>query len=134
MGARYGAPGQASGVSRQLIRDHDAESLQHAKKEDYHEKPEMADDQRGSRSGSGHGLGGADPGPRAQPEARGQGWGWGQGQGQGAGNNTCPNYPAYQNGQGKGNNPQANTGRRGPRGGGRNYQPNTQPTVPPVTQ
>ena len=64
----------------------------------------------------------------------GQGWGCGgQGQGQGAGNNTCPAYPAYQSGQGNWcNNPQANTGRRGPRGGGRAYQPNTQ--VPPATQ
>ena len=60
----------------------------------------------------------------------GQGWGCGQGQGQGqgAGYNTCPNYPAYQSGQdNSGNNPQANTGRRGPRGGGRANQPNTQP-------
>ena len=66
----------------------------------------------------------------------GQGWGCGgqgQGQGQGAGNNTCPAYPAYQSGQGNWcNNPQANTGRRGSRGGGRAYQPNTQ--VPPATQ
>lgn len=62
----------------------------------------------------------------------GQGCG-GQGQGQSAGNNTCPAYPAYQSGQGNWcNNPQANTGRRGPRGGGRAYQPNTQ--VPPATQ
>ena len=58
----------------------------------------------------------------------GQGWGCGQGQGQGAGYNSCPAYPAYQTGQDKsGNNPQANTGRRGPRGGGRSNQPNTQP-------
>ena len=70
----------------------------------------------------------------------GQGWGCGQGQGQGQGqgagyNNTCPNYPAYQTGQDNwGDNPQANTGRRGPRGGGRASQPNTQSTVPPPTQ
>ena len=67
----------------------------------------------------------------------GQGWGCGQGQGQGqgAGYNTCPNYPAYQSGQGtRCNNPQANTGGRGPRGGGRNSQPNTQSTVSPPTQ
>jgi hypothetical protein len=63
----------------------------------------------------------------------GQGWGCGQGQGQGAGNNTCPAYPAYQSGQGNWcNNPQAGTGRRGPRGGGRANQSNTQ--VPPATQ
>ena len=63
----------------------------------------------------------------------GQGWGCGQGQGAAAGNNTCPTYPAYQSGQGTWcNNPQANTGGRGPRGGGRNSQPNTQ--VPPATQ
>jgi hypothetical protein len=70
----------------------------------------------------------------AQGPGKGQGWGCaGQGQGQGAGNNTCPTYPAYQSGQGNWyNNPQANTGRRGPRGGGRAYQPNTQ--VPPATQ
>ena len=42
-------------------------------------------------------------------------------------------YPAYQSGQDNpGNNPQANTGRRGPRGGGRVYHPDTQ--VPPATQ
>jgi hypothetical protein len=65
----------------------------------------------------------------------GQGWGCGQAPGasQGAGYNTCPNYPAYQGGQGQGcNNPQAGTGRRGPRGGARASQPNTQ--VPPATQ
>ena len=49
----------------------------------------------------------------------GQGWGQGQGPGQGVGNNTCPNYPAYQSGQGKWAHPQANAGGRGPRGGGR---------------
>jgi hypothetical protein len=72
-----------------------------------------------------------------QGQGRGQGWGCGQGQGQGqgAGYNTCPNYPAYQTSQGTwGNNPQAGAGRRGPRGGGRAYQPATQPTVPPATQ
>ena len=71
----------------------------------------------------------------AQGRGKGQGWGCGQGQGQGqgAGYNTCPNYPAYQSGQdNSGNNPQANTGRRGPRGGGRANQPNTQ--VQPPTQ
>jgi hypothetical protein len=73
----------------------------------------------------------------AQGRGRGQwgqgGQGWGCGQGQGAGANTCPAYPAYQSGQGNwGNDPQANTGRRGPRGGGRYYQPNTQPMVPPT--
>lgn len=58
----------------------------------------------------------------------GQGQGCGQGQGAGQGSATCP---AYQGGQGNcRNNPQANTGRRGPRGGGRAYQPNTQPTTP----
>ena len=70
----------------------------------------------------------------AQGRGKGQG-GQGQGcvQGQGAGYNTCPNYPAYQSGQdNSGNNPQASTGRRGPRGGGRAYQPNTQPTTPPT--
>ena len=68
----------------------------------------------------------------AQGPGKGQG-GQGCGQGQVAGNNTCPAYPAYQSGQGNWcNNPQANTGRRGPRGGGRNSQPNTQ--VPPATQ
>lgn len=63
----------------------------------------------------------------------GQGWGCGQGQGQGAGYTTCPANPAYQSGQdNSGNNPQASTGRRGPRGGGRAYQPSTQPTAPPT--
>ena len=61
----------------------------------------------------------------------GQGQGWGCGQGQGAGAATCPAVPGYQSGQGNcGNNPQANTGRRGPRGGGRMNQPSTQPTAP----
>jgi hypothetical protein len=67
----------------------------------------------------------------------GQGWGCGQGQGQGqgAGYANCPNYQGYQNCQGNwGNNPQANTGRRGPRGGSRAYQSNSQPTVPPPSQ
>ena len=65
----------------------------------------------------------------------GQGWGCGQGQGQGAGYNTCTNYPAYKSGQGTwDNNPQANTGRRVPRGGGRAYQPNTQSTISPPSQ
>jgi hypothetical protein len=71
----------------------------------------------------------------------GQGWGCGQGQGmgqgagQGAGYGTCPNYPGYQNPQGNsGNNPQGNFGGRGPRGGGRNSQPNPQTNVPPPTQ
>jgi len=65
-------------------------------------------------------------------QGRGKGQGCGQGQGPGAGyNNTCPNYPAYQSGQdNSGNNPQANTGRRGPRGGGRANQPNTQVQPP----
>ena len=64
---------------------------------------------------------------------QGQGWGCGQGQGQGAGAATCPAVPGYQTGQGNcGNNPQATTGRRGPRGGGRMNQPNTQPTAPPT--
>jgi hypothetical protein len=74
---------------------------------------------------------------RGKGQGQGQGWGCGQGQsqGQGAGYNTCPNYPASQGGQGTWcNNPQAGTGRRGPRGGGRASQPNTQPTVPPATQ
>jgi hypothetical protein len=67
----------------------------------------------------------------------GQGWGCaqgpGQGQLQGAGYNACPNYPAYQTGQGPWcNYPQAGAGRRGPRGGGRTYQPDTQPTTPPT--
>jgi hypothetical protein len=62
---------------------------------------------------------------------QGQGWGCGQGQGAGAGNGTCPAVPGYQSGQGNCvNNPQANTGRRGPRGGGRMNQPSTQPTAP----
>jgi hypothetical protein len=70
----------------------------------------------------------------AQGRGKGQrGQGCGLGQGQGVGNTTCPNYPAYQGGQGNGcNNPQAGTGRRGPRGGGRANQPNTQPTAPPT--
>jgi len=71
----------------------------------------------------------------AQGRGKGQGWGcWqGQGQGRGAGYNTCPNYPGYQSGQGQwSNNPQAGSGRRGTRGGGRAYQPNSQPTVPPT--
>jgi len=69
----------------------------------------------------------------------GQGWGCGQGQGQGtgygAGNSTSPNNQGYQNCRGNWNNkPQANLTRRGPRGGGRTTQPNTQPSAPPVTQ
>jgi hypothetical protein len=70
----------------------------------------------------------------AQGRGKGQGGqGWGCGQGQGAGNGTCPAVPGYQSGQGNcGNNPQAGTGRRGPRGGGRMNQPNTQPTAPPT--
>lgn len=69
----------------------------------------------------------------------GQGWGWGCGQGQGMGygaaNGTCPNYQGYQNSQGNwSTNPQAYMGRRGPKGSGRNYQPNTQPSAPAVTQ
>ena len=72
----------------------------------------------------------------AQGRGRGQG-GQGQGmycgQGQGAGANTCPAYPGYQSGQGNpDNNPQASTGRRGPRGDGRFNQPNTQPATPPT--
>jgi hypothetical protein len=69
----------------------------------------------------------------------GQGWGCGQGAGQGMGygpgNVNCPYYQGDQNSQGTpSNNPQANMGRRGLRGGGRNYQPSTQTNVPPVTQ
>jgi hypothetical protein len=73
----------------------------------------------------------------------GQGWGCGQGQGQGQGmgygaaSGTCPNYQGYQNSQGNwswSNTPQLNTGGRGNQGGGRNYQPNTQPGAPNVTQ
>jgi hypothetical protein len=72
----------------------------------------------------------------AQGRGKGQwGQGWGCGQGQGVGSNTCPNYPAYQTGQGTWcNNPQANIGGRGPRSGGRASQPNTQSTVSPPTQ
>ena len=71
----------------------------------------------------------------AQGRGKGQGGqggqGWGCGQGQGAGSNTCPAYPAYQSGQGNpGNNPQANTGRRGPRGGGRIISPTPSPLRP----
>jgi hypothetical protein len=70
---------------------------------------------------------------------RGQGWvcgqGPGQGQGQGQGYGNCPVYQSNQNSQGNwSNNPQTNTGPRGVRGGGRTYQPNTQPSAPPVTQ
>ena len=71
----------------------------------------------------------------------GQGWGCGQGQGQGMGygatSGTCPYYQGNQNSQGNwsgSNTPQTNMGRRGNRGGGRNYQPNTQPSAPNVTQ
>ncbi len=70
----------------------------------------------------------------------GQGWGCCQGQGQGMGygaaSGTCPNYPGYQNSQSWSwnNNPQINMGRRGNRGGGRNYQPNPQPSAPNETQ
>ena len=71
----------------------------------------------------------------------GQGWGCGQGpgmgygQGYGQGYANCPNYQGNQYGQGNwSTNPQVNMGRRGPRGGGRNYQPNTQPSAPNVTQ
>ena len=78
---------------------------------------------------------------RGQRGQGGQGWGCGGGQGQGQGQGsgqgyaTCPANQGNQNCQGNlGNNPQANMGRRGPKGGGRNYQPNTQPSAPPVTQ
>jgi hypothetical protein len=74
----------------------------------------------------------------------GQGWGCWQGQGQrqgqyrGGGYAYCPNYQGYQYYRGNrgnwGNAPQANPGNRGPMRGGRNYQPNTQPTPPPATQ
>ncbi len=69
----------------------------------------------------------------------GQGWGCGQGQGQGmgygAGNGSCPNNQGYQSTQGTwSSTPQVNMGRRGSKGGGRNYQLNTQPSAPPVTQ
>jgi hypothetical protein len=68
----------------------------------------------------------------AQGRGKGPGGqGQGCGQGQGAGSNTCPVPPAYQSGQGNScNNPQATTGRRGQRGGGRAAQPNTQSTTP----
>ena len=74
----------------------------------------------------------------AQMRGKGQGgWGCGQGQGQGmgygAGYGTCPNNQGYQNSQGNwSNDRQANMGRRGPRGGGRNSQPNSQSTVSPT--
>lgn len=65
----------------------------------------------------------------------GQGWACGQGPGQGLASNTCPNYPDYQRGQGPNcNTPQAGAGGRGPRGGGRAAQPNTQTPVTPPTQ
>ncbi|MFZ5449642.1 MAG: hypothetical protein ACOZFS_13500 [Thermodesulfobacteriota bacterium] len=65
----------------------------------------------------------------------GQRWGCGQGQGYGPGYGSCPYNQGYQNSRGNwSNNPQANAGRRGPKGGGRNYQPNPQLNVPPVTQ
>jgi hypothetical protein len=78
---------------------------------------------------------------RGQRGQGGQGWGCGQGQGQGQGYGpgygTCPNNnQGNQYGQGnRSNNPQANRGCRGPKGGGggRNYPPNTQPSAPPVT-
>jgi hypothetical protein len=64
---------------------------------------------------------------------QGQGQSWGCGQGQGAGSGVCAVNPADQGRQGSCvNNPQANTGRRGPRGSGRMNQPNTQPTAPPT--
>lgn len=72
----------------------------------------------------------------------GQGWGcqgrgmgyYSQGQGYGRGYyGTCPNYPGYQSRGYWGNNPQANVGPRGPRGYGRNYQPNPKAN-PPATQ
>ncbi|MGO8760786.1 MAG: hypothetical protein ACLP2P_07440 [Desulfobaccales bacterium] len=68
----------------------------------------------------------------AQGRGQGQwgqaGQGWGCGQAQAAGNNACPNYQASQTGQGPWcTNPQAGAG---PRGGGRNAGPNTQPTTP----
>ena len=65
----------------------------------------------------------------------GPGMRYGQGyQGYGPGYGYCTNYQGYQNSRGYwSNNPQANTGRRGPRGAGRNYQPNPQPN-PPTTK
>jgi len=68
----------------------------------------------------------------------GQGWACGQGPGQGMGygpgSGACFNYQGYQNSQGNwSTNPQANMGRRGFKGGGRNFQPNTQPSAP-ITQ
>jgi hypothetical protein len=76
---------------------------------------------------------------QGQRSQGGQAWGCGEGPGQGMGygpgNANCPYYQGYQNSQGNSSNsPQATMGRRGPRGGGRNYQPNTQTNVPPVTQ
>ena len=74
---------------------------------------------------------------RGQGGQGGQGWGCGQGQGTGprAAYGTCPAInQGYQDSQGN-NNPQANMGRRGQRGPGRNFQqPNTQPQAPPATQ
>jgi hypothetical protein len=70
----------------------------------------------------------------------GQGYGCGQGQGQGYGPGyaNCPNNQdnqGYQNCRGTGgNNTQAYSGRRGMRGGGRAYQPSTQPTPPANNQ
>jgi len=76
----------------------------------------------------------------AQMRGKGQwGQGWGcapaQGQGQGPGSANCPYYQGSQNYRPDGTaNPGAAPSRRGPRGTGRNYQPNTQPTPPPATQ
>jgi hypothetical protein len=74
-------------------------------------------------------------GQRGQGGVCGQGPGQGQGQEYGPGSATCPYYQGNQNVQGNwSNNPQTNPGRQGVRGGGRMYQPNTQPSAPPVTQ
>lgn len=72
----------------------------------------------------------------------GQGWGCGQGPGMGygQGQGSCPNYQAqgwgnqYCQGNWSTTNPQVNAGRRGFKGSGRSYQPNTQPSAPNVTQ
>jgi hypothetical protein len=85
--------------------------------------PVLAQGRGRGQGGQGWGCGG-----------QGQGQGYGQGYGQGSG--TCPNYQGYQNCPANyGNSPQANMGRRGPRGAGRMYQPQpqTQPS-PPATQ
>ena len=97
----------------------------------------MADDQCGSRPGGGNALGGADSGPRARQRPMGPGWPGlglraGPGPGHGPGSQAMAPVPitrATRMARATGAiTPRPTSGRRGPRGGGRDSQPNPQPT------